>query len=249
MRNTFVLSTVVLAMFVAPAFAQSGSTPRDRQQPTVQSGASPAKQSPTSPAAKQPSTKTAGEAGASAADHQFVMDAAKGGMAEVELGKLAAEKATSSDVKQFAQKMSDEHGKANDELKSLAKDKNILLPTTLDPKYKAVRDRLSKLTGDEFDRAYMQEMLKDHRTDVNEFRRESKSGKDGDIKAWAAKTLPTLEGHLKQAQTTNRMVATSGTKKGATKGTAGAGKSGANPTDTPSGKTPAGTPSPSPEKK
>jgi putative membrane protein len=75
-----------------------------------------------------------------------------------------------------------------------------------------MQDRLSKLSGAAFDRAYMQAMLVDHRKDVNEFRMESKSGKDADVKGWAGKTLPTLEEHLKLAQDANRAVGTSGTK-------------------------------------
>jgi len=146
-----------------------------------------------------------------APDHRFVTAAATGGMAEVELGKLAADKASSSDVKKFGQRMVDDHGKANDELKTLAQNKNITLPASLDAQHKAKVDRLSKLSGDAFDRAYMQEMLKDHRKDVSEFRTESKSGKDPDVKAWASKTLPTLEELLKLAEDTNRAVGTSGT--------------------------------------
>ena len=143
-------------------------------------------------------------------DETFVTKAAKGGMAEVELGKLAADKGSSDHVKKFGQRMADDHGKANDELKSLAQSKNITLPTDLGAKEKALRDRLSKLSGDAFDRAYMQAMLSDHRKDVNEFRMESRSGKDADVKAWAGKTLPTLEDHLKMAQDANRAVGTSG---------------------------------------
>jgi putative membrane protein len=156
--------------------------------------------------AKANTTKTA-----KAADQTFVMKAARGGLAEVELGKLAEDKATNDQVKQFGKKMVDDHGKANDELKSLAQSKNITLPTDLSAKDKALHDRLSKLSGAAFDRAYMQAMVKDHREDVNEFRTESKSGADPDVKQWAAKTLPTLETHLKLAQDDNKAVGTSGT--------------------------------------
>ena len=144
-------------------------------------------------------------------DSTFVTKAAKGGMAEVELGKLATEKAASDQVKQFGQRMVDDHSKANDELKGIAQQKNMTLPTEIDAKDKALRMRLSKLSGAAFDRAYMQAMLRDHKTDVNEFRMESKSGMDTDIKAFATKTLPTLEDHLKLAQDTNKAVGTSGT--------------------------------------
>jgi putative membrane protein len=146
-------------------------------------------------------------------DQAFVMKAAKGGLAEVELGQLAAEKGTSDEVKKFGQRMVSDHGKANDELKSLAQQKNITVPTEVDAKDKATHDRLMKMSGAEFDRAYMQYMLNDHRTDVNEFKKESAAGKDPDVKAWAAKTLPTLEEHLKLAQDANKAVGTSGVKK------------------------------------
>src|SRR5207247_6462952 len=110
------------------------------------------------------------------------------------------EKAASDQVKQFGQRMVDDHGKANDELKGIAQQKNMTLPTELDAKDKTLRTRLSKLSGTAFDHAYIQAMLRDHKADVNEFRRESQSGKDAEIKAFAAKTLPTLEDHLKTAQ-------------------------------------------------
>src|SRR6185437_11610509 len=125
----------------------------------------------------------------------FVMKAAGGGMAEVELGRLATEKASSPDVKQFGQRMIDDHGKANDELKGLATRKNITLPAAPDAKHKATQDRLSKLSGTAFDRAYMADMVADHNADVAEFMHASKMAKDPDVKAWAAKTLPTLQEH------------------------------------------------------
>ena len=148
-----------------------------------------------------------------AADEAWVMKIAKGGMAEVELGKLAAEKASSDAVKKFGQRMVDDHSKANDELKALAQSKKITLPTEIGPEEKALRDRLIKLSGPAFDQAYMKAMLNDHLKDVGEFRTESRRGKDPDVKAWAAKTLPTLEEHLKMARDANGAVGTSGTKK------------------------------------
>jgi putative membrane protein len=141
---------------------------------------------------------------------KFVMEAAKGGMAEVELGKIAVEKGASPEVKSFGQRMVDDHGRAGDELKTLAKNKGITLPADIDAKDKALRDRLLKLSGDGFDRAYMAAMLDDHRKDVSAFRIEARSGKDADVKAWAAKTLPTLTEHLKLAQSATKAVGTSG---------------------------------------
>jgi putative membrane protein len=208
MLKSIAMGTVVLGLAAAPAFAQG-------QPPTTgQTGAT-----------GQTTTSRAGgsksDMKASSADHTFIMKAAQGGMAEVELGQLAATKASSEQVKQFGQRMVTDHQKANDELKTLAQQKNITVPTDLDAKDKTEKDRLSKLSGEAFDKAYMQHMLADHRKDVNEFRKESTSGKDPDVKAWAGKTLPTLEEHLKMAQDANKAVGTSGTKSSTPKGTKG----------------------------
>jgi putative membrane protein len=143
------------------------------------------------------------------------MEAAMGGMAEVEVGQLASDKAQSDSVKQFAKRMVTDHGKMNDELKTLAQNKNISLPSDSGAKHKATKERLAKLSGAAFDKAYMQEMLTDHRKDVGEFQKQSRTAKDPDVKAWAAKTLPTLEEHLQLAQAASRgAVGTSGTKTG-----------------------------------
>jgi putative membrane protein len=137
---------------------------------------------------------------AMSADTTFMKTAAMDGMAEVEHGKLAAQNASSSDVKQFAQRMVDDHGKANTELKSLAAQKNVTLPTALDAKHKSMQDKLSKLNGAAFDSAYLAHMVSAHKEAVALFEREVKSGKDAETKAFAEKTLPTLQEHLKMAQ-------------------------------------------------
>jgi putative membrane protein len=139
-------------------------------------------------------------------DRKFVMEALKGGMAEVELGKLASERAASDAVKQFGKRMADDHGKAGDELMKLAQDKGVAAPSALDGKHARLRDKLAKLSGADFDRAYVGEMVKDHRQDVKDFRREADKAKDPDVKAFAAKTLPTLEDHLKQVEDLNAQV-------------------------------------------
>ena len=147
-----------------------------------------------------------------AADEAFVTKVAKDGMAEVELGKLAAEKASSDAVKQFAKRMVDDHSKANEELKTLAQSKNVTLPSEIGQEQKALRDRLTKLSGPAFDQAYMKAMVNDHLKAVSAFRSESRTGKDAEVKAWAARTLPTLEEHLKLARDANGAVGTSGRK-------------------------------------
>jgi putative membrane protein len=136
----------------------------------------------------------------SLSDKKFVRDAAQGGMAEVELGKLATEKASSDDVKKFGQRMVDDHTKAADQLKQVASSEGIQLPQALSAKDKMTEERLSKLSGEQFDKAYMADMVKDHTQDVTEFQHESHSGKDAAVKNFASQTLPTLEDHLKQAK-------------------------------------------------
>jgi putative membrane protein len=133
------------------------------------------------------------------ADTMFMKTAAMDGMAEVEHGKLAAQNAAASEVKHFAQRMVDDHGKANAELKSLASQKNVTLASELDAKHKAMQDKLSKLNGPAFDRAYMAHMAVAHKEAVTLFQREAKTGKDAETKAFAEKTLPTLQAHLKMA--------------------------------------------------
>ena len=140
------------------------------------------------------------------ADREFVLEAARGGMAEIELGRLAADRASSGAVKQFGQRMATDHQKANDELKALAQQKGLTLPADVGPKHRTLRDRLAKLSGPEFDRAYVDAMVKDHHKDVTGFRREAQRAKDPDLKAWAGKTLPTLEEHFTQIQQIERQL-------------------------------------------
>lgn len=133
----------------------------------------------------------------------FVDHAAQDGLAEVALGKMAAEKAASADVKEFGQRMVDDHSKANDELGKLASSKGITAPTEVtNPKHKALMDRLEKLSGKEFDRAYIQAMVGDHEHAVGAFKSFAAHGQDAELKAWAEKTLPTLQEHERLAKTT-----------------------------------------------
>jgi putative membrane protein len=133
-------------------------------------------------------------------DRTFMRKAAEGGKAEVELGKLAQEKAASPEVKQFGERMVNDHTKAGDELKQVAEKEGVTLPEKLDAKDAATKARLEKLSGDAFDRAYMRDMVKDHTEDVTEFRNEAKNGKDPEVKSFASQTVPTLEDHLKEAK-------------------------------------------------
>jgi putative membrane protein len=139
---------------------------------------------------------------APAASAEFMKKAAEGGMAEVQLGNVAVRRAESPDVKQFGQRMVDDHSKANDELKQLAEEKGVALPKDVDAKHKADMDRMSKLSGAEFDRAYMRHMVNDHNEDVALFEREARQTNDPDLKAWIEKTLPVLKDHQQTAVAT-----------------------------------------------
>jgi putative membrane protein len=163
--------------------------------------------------AQSDSQKRAGEiANRLSSDANFANSAAQGGRAEVEMAKLAEGHASSDSVKQFAQRMIDDHTKANDELKQVASQKSMTLPTGISAKDQATMDHLSKLNGAEFDRAYMMHMVADHKKDVTEFKREADRGTDPDVKAFASKTLPTLEEHLSLAEKTDARVRTEGKK-------------------------------------
>src|SRR5205823_3636312 len=137
-------------------------------------------------------------------EKDFAIKAAQGGIAEVNGGTLAAAKATSGDVKNFGNQMVTDHGKANDELKTLATNKGISLPADTDEKHKKAADELAKKSGSAFDKAYMKDMVEDHQKDVAEFKKAQSMVKDPDLKAWVDKTLPVIEGHLKMAQDINK---------------------------------------------
>jgi putative membrane protein len=123
------------------------------------------------------------------------MNAAIGGMAEVEMGKLAAQNASSDSLRHFGRKMMDDHSKTNQDLKAVAGGQKIDVPVSLDSKHEAAIDRLSRLSGSAFDRACVKEMVKDHAEDVKDFTRESQNGQDSAVRDFAARTLPTLEEH------------------------------------------------------
>ena len=172
-----------------------------------------APQTPTPPRATPetpPPTADKPQAGQAAvvtgADATFVKKAADGGMAEVSLAKLAQEKASNADVKSFAAKLEKDHSQANDDLKELASKKSITLPTEPSKNHKALHDKLAKLSGAEFDKAYVAAMLEDHQKDVREFSRVASTNGDADVKAFASKTLPTLKEHLQQVQDLSKSI-------------------------------------------
>lgn len=142
----------------------------------------------------------------SSADSKFADEAACGGISEVKLGELAKERGSSQSVQAFGERMVADHSKANDELKQVAQGKNIQLPQQPKRTDQNTYDRLSKLSGSEFDRAYAEEMVKDHEKDIAAFEKEASSGQDPEFKEFASRTLPTLKDHLKLAREMERAV-------------------------------------------
>jgi putative membrane protein len=141
-----------------------------------------------------------GKSSGMAADSKFAMEAAMGSMAEIAAGRLAAEKGASEDVKQFGQRMIDDHTKANDELMQLASGKGMTLPTAPDPKHQSHMAKLTGLSGDRFDREYIKMMVSDHKKTLALFQREADRGADAELKGFASRTLPVIQEHLRMAQ-------------------------------------------------
>jgi putative membrane protein len=133
-------------------------------------------------------------------DKGFVQEAASAGKMEVELGRYASKHAASPDVKKFGEHMVTDHSKANTELEQVAKRESIQLPGEPNAKHAETVQRLTSLKGAEFDRAYMQAMVEDHEEDVAKFRDVASSAESKQVQAFAKKTLPTLEQHLKMAK-------------------------------------------------
>jgi putative membrane protein len=177
--------------------SQSGSQTNTSRRNSSDTNAT--SQASTSKASEKNSENAAGARKASS-DQAFAKRAAEGGMAEVKLGQLAQEKGSSQAVKDFGKRMVDDHNKANDQLKQAASKQSIDLPSDVKPRDKAQYDKLSKLSGTDFDRAYARMMVRDHNKDVAEFQREANNGKDSDLKSFASSTLPTLQDHLKMAR-------------------------------------------------
>jgi len=133
-------------------------------------------------------------------DAMFVQKASQGGLAEVQLGRLAEHKASKQAVKDFGKRMVTDHSKANMELTNVASEEKLPMASAPEAEDKALYDKLSAMSGAEFDRAYMDAMVQDHQKDIAEFQKEATSGTDPKVKDFAAKTLPTLKEHLALAE-------------------------------------------------
>ncbi len=182
--------TLALLVFGTLGFAQYQSNSSSSQSPS--SGSQSAQTSS--------SASNSNNAGLSSGDRSFVMEAARDGLGEVQIAQLAQQKASSDQVKDLAQKLVNDHQKANDELKSIASQENITLPTEPSQKDKARIDRLSKLSGQRFDQAFLKEQVRDHQKDIRAFRQEADNGQDAQLKQFAQKNLDVMQQHLSMVQ-------------------------------------------------
>jgi putative membrane protein len=187
MKCKFSINSLVRLCIIAITFAGLSGTALaqySRPYPTPNySGSS----SPSAQGAAKSKSNTAGR-NLSSADKAFIKDAAKGGMMEVAMGRVAEKNATDSEVKNFGARMVKDHGKANDELKTLAKEENVQLPAEKEPgKWKSDKD-------------YMGQMVKDHEQDLAAFEKEAKDGSDPDVKSFASKTSEVVRKHLDMAK-------------------------------------------------
>ena len=150
-------------------------------------------------AADTSKTTTTSTSTLSKKDVHFINDAAEGGMMEIHMGELGQQKGQSADVKSLAARLVSDHTKANDELKQLASSKGVTLPSALPDKHQKTLDKLS--SSSDFDKAFKDMAIKDHKKDVKEFEHELKrTDADPDLKSWTAKTLPVLQEHLRLAE-------------------------------------------------
>jgi putative membrane protein len=133
-------------------------------------------------------------------DTRFMRQAARDGLAEIKLAKLARDQAANADVRKFAKDMVTDHAEISKQLSDLADTQDVTLPKKMDRKRQGFYDRLSKLKGAEFDREYLQHLIKDHVVTVGDFREEASDGTNVEVAAFATKTLPTLRNHLKRAR-------------------------------------------------
>jgi putative membrane protein len=202
-RFGWLAASASMLMLGSMGFAQSNTATEGQTGSGSASAAQHSQASPQTGDTMSANNNSAKTGGVHTKDHTFMMKAAQGGMAEVKLGQLAQENGQSQQVKDFGKRMVDDHSKANEELKQIASQQGVTLPDSPSAKDQAEYDRLSKLKGESFDKAYSKMMVSDHKKDVSEFQKEANSGMDSAVKSFAGQTLPTLQDHLKMAEQMN----------------------------------------------
>lgn len=216
-RTTASLATIAGSMLLCGVTALAQSAPGSMQQPGTTSGTqttqpggmnSPANQS----AGMNTATTQTGQS--ASMDKMFVKKAMQGSMAEIQLGQLALQKSNNDQVKQFAQRMIDDHGKLNDQIKPIAQQLGVQPPDNVSKKDQAVMTKLQALNGDAFDKAYMKDMVKDHKTDLNEFKTEAASGSNPEVKNAASQGAQVIQQHLQMAEDLNQKTSTMASNNG-----------------------------------
>lgn len=188
--NQFAIAVLASGMMLMPAMAQD----QGGQNQGGQSGSSGSASMNSSAAGSNASSKV------SSMDSKFIMKAAEGGLAEVQLGQLAQQKASDPAVKQLGERLAQDHTKANDQLKSIAQQQGITLPTEPSAADQQLMKKMEGLSGSEFDHQFVAHTIKDHQKDIALFQKEAQNGKDDSVKQFAQQTVPTLQEHLKLAQ-------------------------------------------------
>lgn len=133
-------------------------------------------------------------------DEEFMKKVAEGGHNEMGLSRVALDKGVTGETQNFANMMVQDHTKAGNELKPIAAQKNVTLPADMDADHKAMRDQMKNLSLEQVQQRYAQQMITDHEKTVAVFQSEIENGKDADVKAFAQKTLPTIQEHLNMAR-------------------------------------------------
>ncbi|WP_026734061.1 DUF4142 domain-containing protein [Fischerella sp. PCC 9605] len=201
LKSTIITAIVVALSAAAGCTNQSDQTANQSNQTATQVDTTQTYPTTTPTAqATTPTTTPTGQNAVSTSDREFVTQAAQSNLTEIQLGQLAQKKGATSAVQQYGQRMVQEHTQANSQLQQLAEQKNLTLPQDIGEQNKELVANLSKLSGTNFDRAYINQMVQEHEKAVSLFQRQAEEGQDPDLKAFAAKTLPNLQEHLEQAR-------------------------------------------------
>jgi len=184
MKSLIVSTAVAALLAAAPALAQSTNPPNLNPDSTAKPG----------------SAAAAGAASEGSSDARFIDHVARDNEGEIELGKLAVQKAQSPEVKALAQRLVTDHSKANQQLKRLAQKESVSVPTGAGKEQKDLRAQLEKLNGAAFDRAFVDAEVKDHQNDITFYQNESNRLQDPQLRSFAQQTLPVLQEHLQMAE-------------------------------------------------
>jgi putative membrane protein len=191
--TTFILTLGFTALIFTACETQPERQPIGEATPSPAVGMTPSPGVTASPGASPTAPITSTE-------RQFIMDAARGSMVEVQLGNLAAQKASGNEVKQFGEQLATSHSQLGQKLQQLASNLNITLPQDLDTEQRNLVSSLEKLSGKAFDREFVKAMVNDHVKDISEFERAASQATNPEIKQFVSEALPTLREHLKTAR-------------------------------------------------